>query len=359
MLSKWCARISRAFLTAVLVAFLIAAVPQSVSSAPNNKVQLKIQIAAVQRGESVSIRGEGFPTKAAFTVRIGDPDKLAVKGTVVDEFTTEKAGDFDATYTIPEEMRDKRVIGIRMDSDAGYYAYTWFMNTTQNGLIADKDALQPELTFADVVQSESVTIIAKNLAPNTSYRVRVGPHESFFRNYVALTNLLSSEKGEIEATIDLPEVVEESEFVTVRIDAVNLYVSSRSVSSTFRNQDGGTFVPASDLIKVIPCTVINTRSLPTMRPGQDFDAVWTIKNTGNYDWEAGTVNYRFYSGARIHKYESSYHIPSALVRGNTHTIMIDMKAPDTLGWHSVTWEVIQDTRSLCRMGILIFVKGDS
>jgi hypothetical protein len=361
MLSRWYTRFTRSVLVAVLLAFCFVAIPQPASSAPAAKVELKIQIAAVKRSESVSIRGLDFPTRTSFTVRIGDTKYLAEKGEVVGKFTTDKSGNYDATYTIPEAMQSKRVIGLRIDGDAGYYAYTWFMNTTQSGLIVDKETVLPEMTFAEVVQNTSVKILAQNLAPNSQYRVRVGPHASFYRDYVALTSLTSSEDGKIEASIDLPEALQEAEaeFISVRLDAVSVNVgASRSVFSTFRNQDGGAYVPAQELIKVVPCTVISARSLPTMYPGQDFDAVWTVKNTGNFDWDASTVSYRFYSGARIHKFESLYGIPFEVKRGLAFPITVDMQAPEELGWHSATWELVLENRTLCRMGVVFFVKSN-
>lgn len=87
-------------------------------------------IVAVERDSSVSIRTNNFPANQAFTVRMGALGTRGVNGTVAATTDSGSGGTFDATYTIPENLRGRSTIAIRLESPSGYYAYNWFYNST-------------------------------------------------------------------------------------------------------------------------------------------------------------------------------------------------------------------------------------
>lgn len=87
-------------------------------------------IVSVERDSSVTIRTNNFPANQAFTVRMGALGTRGINGTVAATTDSGSGGSFEATYTIPENLRGRSTIAIRLESPSGYYAYNWFYNTT-------------------------------------------------------------------------------------------------------------------------------------------------------------------------------------------------------------------------------------
>lgn len=87
-------------------------------------------ITAVDRNNTVTIKGTNFTKNDTYTVRMGNYGTLAIGGTVVDSaFKTDATGAFTATFNIPAGLKDLSRIAIRMDSPStGYYAFNWFWN---------------------------------------------------------------------------------------------------------------------------------------------------------------------------------------------------------------------------------------
>jgi hypothetical protein len=78
-----------------------------------------------------------------------------------------------------------------------------------------------------------------------------------------------------------------------------------------------------------------------LSPGQDFDMVWTIKNTGINPW---TPNYKyaFARGARVHKFDSSYTINRTVGVDETIDLLVDMEAPREPGGYTTVWRLLND-----------------
>jgi hypothetical protein len=87
-----------------------------------------ISIIAVVKDSTVTIKTNNYPPNQKFTVRMGAFGTKAIGGTVVGTTDSGKGGVFEATYTIPEAMKGKLLIAIRLDSPAGFYSYNWFWN---------------------------------------------------------------------------------------------------------------------------------------------------------------------------------------------------------------------------------------
>jgi hypothetical protein len=87
-------------------------------------------ISAVGKDSTVTIKTVNFPAGQTFTVRMGDFGTLALSGIVVATTETGSGGSFETTYTIPDSLKGRYQIAIRMDSTAGYYSYNWFYNNS-------------------------------------------------------------------------------------------------------------------------------------------------------------------------------------------------------------------------------------
>jgi len=87
------------------------------------------RIQAVVRDDKVTILTNNFPKDMTFTVRMGAYGTKAVSGTVIGTTESGAGGAFEATYTIPDELKGSRRIAIRMDG-APFFAFNWFWNNT-------------------------------------------------------------------------------------------------------------------------------------------------------------------------------------------------------------------------------------
>lgn len=86
----------------------------------------------------------------------------------------------------------------------------------------------------------------------------------------------------------------------------------------------------------------------------DWDATWTLKNTGANSWGSTDVDYTFVSGATMHR-QDAYNLSKTVNFGESITIAVDMKAPDTSGTYKETWKLNRGAMTLCTMSVTIIV----
>jgi len=90
----------------------------------------RFSITAVVKDSSVTISATNFPVNDTFNVLMGAFGTKGVNGTKVTSVTT-TGSSFTATYTIPDGLKGKSQIAIRLESPtSGFYAYNWFYNST-------------------------------------------------------------------------------------------------------------------------------------------------------------------------------------------------------------------------------------
>ncbi len=107
------------------------------------------------------------------------------------------------------------------------------------------------------------------------------------------------------------------------------------------------------------CTI--TSSAPasgaTFAPNADFDGRWTLKNSGNQAWMNYDIDYRWAeTGATLHTGAAVFDLPSNVQPGESVDIVVDMKAPDTVGSYTTTWVLAKGSQVLCTMVVKIEVK---
>jgi hypothetical protein len=341
-------RILRVWLLVVFIAFSF---PQAVAAAPARAITVNFDILSVKEDDSVTIRTRDFPVRTKFVVLMGRATSKAADGVEAATFDSGKGGVVEATFPIPDAVKGTRIIGIRIESVDGYAAYNWFFNRTQTSLIPD-EKIVPSLAFSGVKKNQTVTVEATNLPPQTLFRVRVGPHYTFYRDYVSAATVTSDETGTARFTVALGANVKDAEFISVRLDG-----GGRYVFSTYSNADGGAFVPPGQLIRIVPCTLLAINPIPALEPRADFDAVWTVQNTGLEDWDSRRNLWKYLSGAEMHKREDKIFLPYTVQRGWTVDFAVDMLAPETPGWHTTTWGLVnRDNKVICKMSISVFVQ---
>jgi len=89
-------------------------------------------------------------------------------------------------------------------------------------------------------------------------------------------------------------------------------------------------------------------------PGEDFDAFWNVRNTGNSTWDANSIDYRYISGAKIHQ-QAVYDLPNNVAAGRRINLGVDMTAPDESGTYTTRWQVRMGNTTLCTMRLTIIV----
>jgi len=87
--------------------------------------------------------------------------------------------------------------------------------------------------------------------------------------------------------------------------------------------------------------------------GADFDASWTVKNTGIKNWEVGYVDLRYESGTKMQTKADAFDVTTAVPSGSSLTLIVDMKAPTTAGKYSATWIITMEGQTMCTMTVNI------
>lgn len=78
-----------------------------------------------------------------------------------------------------------------------------------------------------------------------------------------------------------------------------------------------------------------------MNPGQSFDIVWKLKNTGTTTWTTN-YQYRYFSGAKLHENKNTYNLKSAVAPNDEALLVVDGIAPMTAGEYTTTWVITNE-----------------
>lgn len=341
-------KFARLAAAAMILALMVLSLAKPVSAA-----NPYITIAAVKADETVTVHTRNFPANVNFTVRMDVAGNQAIDGIVVGQTNSGVGDAFAVTYKIPAELRGVSTIAIRMESAEGWYAYNWFVNRSTSTTPVEPAPIpvtgsKPTLGFLGVESNETVTVEARNLPANTTFTVRVGPYYTFFRDYVYAPSIKSDANGYARFSINLPEVVKDVELVTVRIDG-----GGRYAYNAFKNVDSGTTIPVTSSGS---CLVVSVTPSAAVTRSADFDAVWTIKNTGTTTWDANSVDYKYASGSKLHKYEARYDLGKSVKPGESVKVIVDMQAPSTAGFYTATWALVNGSTTICSLPLSLRVR---
>lgn len=219
------------YITVMLLVFAFLAVPLSpaVEAATNPSTLAysgypTFSIVSVNRDVSVTIKTRNLPSYDHFRVRMGKMGTRAVKGTVVDTFSSGKGGSKTLTFSIPASLHGKRQIAIRFESTSGsgYFAYNWFYNNTAGtsgkGGKAGYSGF-PTFSIVGVVRNTSVTIKAKNLPPNDTFKVLVNYMGTRGVNGVNVGSFSSGTNKTKTMTFDIPAKFKGQRRIAIRFQS--------------------------------------------------------------------------------------------------------------------------------------------
>jgi Ig-like domain-containing protein len=90
-------------------------------------------------------------------------------------------------------------------------------------------------------------------------------------------------------------------------------------------------------------------------PNGLFVAQWVVKNTGASNWDSNNVDLIYVKGDQLHL-EGGSDLPKSAAPGDTITLSVNMKAPDTPGNYSTTWNLRSNNLYFCSLKISIVVQ---
>lgn len=185
-----------------------------------------VDIVSVTKDNEVKVRTNNFPAGKTFTVRMGEYGTKGVNGTVVGSLDSGSGGKLEATFKIPDSLKGKDRIAIRLEASGGYFAYNWFYNSTGTGTTPPPGTTPtpgysgiPTFSIKAVVRDGKVTISAKNFPADQTFTVRMGAYGTKGVNGVVVGTKETGSGGSFEATFDIPESLKGSQRIAIRMDS--------------------------------------------------------------------------------------------------------------------------------------------
>jgi len=212
---------------------------------------------------------------------------------------------------------------------------------------------KPLIWIIGVEKNAAVSVQTENFPANQVFKIRVGPFDTFFKDFVEVGTINSGNGGVFKFTVLLPEKVKDVEKITVRLDSKE----GEYAYNYFKNETSGTIPAVATPVTNALCEMSVSPALSTvLKPGEDFDAIWTIKNISGKTWEAGTVDYKYVRGTELHKYDKIYDLSEEVESGEKVEIRVDMMAPHTAGTYTTYWALTTGSTTLCNLPVTIIVK---
>lgn len=84
------------------------------------------------------------------------------------------------------------------------------------------------------------------------------------------------------------------------------------------------------------------------KPGEEFNANWTVVNTGNKVWTSNTIDFVYLSGYRQNE-KRIQDLSSTIGRGSLVTFTVLFKAPKTSGEYASIWSLRVGNMIFCSM----------
>lgn len=339
------------FFTAIVIAALFAAfIPQAgfAASYPT------LRFTEVNSGESVTVHGENFPENVDFTARMDVIGNYAIGGTVVGNFNS-GSGTFDITFDIPASLKNEKYIAVRVDGTGGWYSYNWFTNNTSSVVVSPTPTgTSTPKNYIEVIgvkANETIVVQAKNFPANQTFKIRIGTFKNFAKDYVVVGSVNSGTGGSFQFSVDLPTMQKDADLFTIRLDSAE----KNFAYNVFKNITSGASIPVTGPTPAPVSGNCQVTTSPSQSLGlrEDFDAVWTVKNTSSKNWEMGEVDYKYISGSELQKYYKLYDLPVTVKPGETVEIRVDMLAPAVAGTYATNWAITQGGATLCTLPLTI------
>ena len=286
------------FVSLIVIAALFVSIFAGVSQVQASTYPT-FSISEVKTDESVTILTNNMPANKNFNVLMGEIGTKGIDGIIVATLNSDKGGSFLATFPIPEQLKGRAQIAIRLEgTDNPYYAYNWFWNDAKNGTWPeDYPPAQPPTcacnipTFSikSVVKGEDVTITTYNFPKNVEFTVLMGKMWTRGINGIEVATLNSGEGGSFEATFDIPAELANEERIAIRLEgtggyyAYNWFWNNTASTPPAEPVDGYSGYPYFFITAVEKDTTVSIKAY-NLPKGTDFTVLmgkmWTMGING-------------------------------------------------------------------------------
>ena len=143
----------------------------------------------------------------------------------------------------------------------------------------------------------------------------------------------------VSATVEIPVVITETlpPLETAEVLPSLTPMNTFTLTPTETPLSTATFTPAPNQALWIANTPAD---YTVLSPGQEFDMIWKIQNTGVLTWTT-RYSYKYISGEPIHE-KSEYGLKKSIAPGSVAESMVDMRAPTTAGSYRTVWGLYDD-----------------
>ncbi|MBI2331089.1 MAG: hypothetical protein HYU84_02760, partial [Chloroflexi bacterium] len=115
-----------------------------------------------------------------------------------------------------------------------------------------------------------------------------------------------------------------------------------------------TQIPLGSSDAEFECQVLSADPRNPLPVSTKFVAKWIVANIGKSTWSAGSADYRYIDGDKIHL-QSIYDFPATVPPGATVELTVDMQAPSTPGTYSTFWIIFVGKKAFCKMQLDLVV----
>ena len=90
-------------------------------------------------------------------------------------------------------------------------------------------------------------------------------------------------------------------------------------------------------------------------PLQKFSVGWNVKNNGTSAWDAGSVEFVYLGGAKLHN-DGGFQLDRTVAPGERIVLSVAMKAPRNSTKYTTYWGLRQGDTFFCRLMLTIYVR---
>lgn len=184
------------------------------------------QIMSVEKDQTVTVKTSNFPKNDTFKVLMNYMGTQGINGIKVAKVSSGDGGALTFTFNIPDALKGQYRIAIRMQSvtGTGYFAYNWFYNNTTNGGTGGIPGYTgiPTFGITAVTRNKTVSVLTKNLPPNTDFKVLMGYMGTRGIGGYYVTTFNSGAGGKQNLTFTIPAELKGQTQIAIRMQS-NVY----------------------------------------------------------------------------------------------------------------------------------------
>jgi len=216
----------------VIVLLLTMLFPAVVGISKAQAAYPNFTISEVAKDETVTILTQDMIPDIDWKVLMGEYNTRGVDGIEVATFNSGAGGSLSATFNIPDALKGRAMISIRIESlTGGYYYYNWFWNDKENGtwpaetpapVIPPAPAVKyPYFNIVAVEKDNTVSVEGKDFPADTEFTVLMGKMWTMGINSIESGTFKSGEGGDIAATFTIPPELAGLIQISIRLQATS------------------------------------------------------------------------------------------------------------------------------------------